>query len=161
MVLKELFRSKRTFKQLVHRTVLGTQQVLNKYLLNNQMDKSDLSPQWLLLRHPHSSERHTWKEIPPSLSFQVWVRAQSLGQVRLFETPRTVAHQAPLPMGFPKQEYWSGLPFPPPGTGSSWSRDWSYISFVSPLAGRFFITEPPGKCKVTKKQLNSRLQTHL
>ena len=27
----------------------------------------------------------------------------------------TVAHQAPLSMGFPRQEYWSGLPFPPPG----------------------------------------------
>ena len=30
-------------------------------------------------------------------------------------TPWTVAHQAPLSMGFPKQEYWRGLPFPPPG----------------------------------------------
>ena len=30
-------------------------------------------------------------------------------------TPWTVAHQAPLSMGFPRQEYWSGLPFPPPG----------------------------------------------
>ena len=30
-------------------------------------------------------------------------------------TPRTVAHQAPLSMGFPRQEYWSGLPCPPPG----------------------------------------------
>ena len=30
-------------------------------------------------------------------------------------TPWTVAHQAPLSMEFPKQEYWSGLPFPPPG----------------------------------------------
>ena len=29
-------------------------------------------------------------------------------------TPRTVARQAPLSMGFPRQEYWSGLPFPPP-----------------------------------------------
>ena len=29
-------------------------------------------------------------------------------------TPRTVAHQAPLSMGFPRQEYWSGFPFPPP-----------------------------------------------
>ena len=28
---------------------------------------------------------------------------------------QTVAHQVPLPMGFPKQEYWSGLPFPSPG----------------------------------------------
>ena len=29
--------------------------------------------------------------------------------------PWTVAHQAPLSMGSPRQEYWSGLPFPPPG----------------------------------------------
>ena len=32
-----------------------------------------------------------------------------------FETPWTVALQAPLSMGFPRQEYWSGLPFPSPG----------------------------------------------
>ena len=31
-------------------------------------------------------------------------------------TPWIVAHQAPVSMGFPRQEYWSGLPFPPPGT---------------------------------------------
>ena len=36
-------------------------------------------------------------------------------RVRLFVTPWTVAHQAPLPMGFFRQEYWSGLPFPSPG----------------------------------------------
>ena len=30
-------------------------------------------------------------------------------------TPWTVTHQAPLRMGFPREEYWSGLPFPPPG----------------------------------------------
>ena len=34
--------------------------------------------------------------------------------VPLFETPQTVAHQAPLFMGFSRQEYWSGLTFPPP-----------------------------------------------
>ena len=34
---------------------------------------------------------------------------------RSFATPWTVAHQAPLPVGFPRQEYWSGLPFPSPG----------------------------------------------
>ena len=38
-----------------------------------------------------------------------------LSHVRLFATPGTVAHQAPLSMGFPRQEYWSGLPFPSPG----------------------------------------------
>ena len=36
-------------------------------------------------------------------------------RVQLFVTPWTVAHQAPLSMGFPRQEYWSGLPFSSPG----------------------------------------------
>ena len=35
--------------------------------------------------------------------------------VQLFKILWTVAHQAPLFMGFSRQEYWSGLPFPPPG----------------------------------------------
>ena len=39
---------------------------------------------------------------------------KSLSHVRLFATPQTVAHQAPLSMGFSRQEYWSGLPFPSP-----------------------------------------------
>ena len=37
--------------------------------------------------------------------------------VQLFATPWTVARQAPLSMGFSRQEYWSGLPFPSPGVG--------------------------------------------
>ena len=41
--------------------------------------------------------------------------AQSLSCVQLFVTPQTVAHQAPLSVGFPRQERWSELPFPPPG----------------------------------------------
>ena len=40
---------------------------------------------------------------------------QSLSRVRLFVTPGTVAHQASLSMGFPRKEYWSGLPRPSPG----------------------------------------------
>ena len=39
----------------------------------------------------------------------------SLSHVQLFATSQTVAHQAPLSMGFPRQEYWSGLPFSSPG----------------------------------------------
>ena len=38
-----------------------------------------------------------------------------LSRVRLSATPRTIGLQASLSMGFPRQEYWSGLPFPPPG----------------------------------------------
>ena len=40
---------------------------------------------------------------------------QSLSHVHLFATPQTVAYQASLSMGFSRQEYWSGLPFPSPG----------------------------------------------
>ena len=38
-----------------------------------------------------------------------------LNHIRLFATPGTVACQAPLSMNWSRQEYWSGLPFPPPG----------------------------------------------
>ena len=43
------------------------------------------------------------------------LHAQSLSHVRLFATPGTVARQAPLSMGISRQEYWGGLPCPPPG----------------------------------------------
>ena len=41
--------------------------------------------------------------------------SQLLSCVQLFVTPWTIDHQAPLSMGFFRQEYWSGLPFLPPG----------------------------------------------
>ena len=43
------------------------------------------------------------------------LKVKSLSCVRLFVTPWTIAYQAPLSMGFSRQEYWSGLPFPSPG----------------------------------------------
>ena len=59
--------------------------------------------------------------------------------VQLFETPWTVAHLAPLPMGFSRQEYWSGLPFPSPGDLPDQGIE--PTSLLSPeLAGRFFST---------------------
>ena len=38
-----------------------------------------------------------------------------LSHVKLFATPWTVAHQDPMSLGFSRQEYWTGLPCPPPG----------------------------------------------
>ena len=46
---------------------------------------------------------------------QLCMRARWVRRVWLFVTPWTVAHQIPLSMGFSRQEYWSGLPYPPPG----------------------------------------------
>ena len=69
------------------------------------------------------------------------VRAQLLSRVRLLVTPWTVAHQAPLSMEFPRQEYWSGLPFPSPGDLPN-----PRVEPSSPaLADGFFTTAPPGK----------------
>ena len=61
--------------------------------------------------------------------------------VQLFATLWTVARQAPLSMGFFRQEYWSGLPFPPPGNLPNPGNE-----PVSPtLTSGSFTTEPPGK----------------
>ena len=49
----------------------------------------------------------------PPVSFVTEVK-KSLSRVQLFATSWTVAYQAPLSMGFSRQEYWSGLPFPSP-----------------------------------------------
>ena len=43
------------------------------------------------------------------------MKVKSLSRVQLFVTPSTAAYQASLSMGFSKQEYWSGVPFPTPG----------------------------------------------
>ena len=57
------------------------------------------------------------------------------GRVRLFATPWTVAHQAPLSMGFSRQEHWSGLPFPSAGDRPN-SRDWTPVSYTSCVGRR-------------------------
>ena len=63
---------------------------------------------------------------------------------RLFVTPWTVAHQAPLCMGFPRQEHWSVLPCPPPGDLPN--PGLGPTSLVSPaLPGGLFTTAPSGK----------------
>ena len=60
-------------------------------------------------------------------------------RVRLSVTPWTVARQAPLSMGFPRQEDWSGLPFPPPGDLPDPGVEPACL--MSPvLAGGFFTT---------------------
>ena len=61
-----------------------------------------------------------------------------------FCDPWIVICQAPLSTGFPRQEYWSGLPFP--SWGDCLDAGIEPTSPASPaLAGRFFIAEPPGK----------------
>ena len=69
------------------------------------------------------------------------VKVKSLSRVRLFATPWTVAYQAPLPMGFSRQEYWSGLPFPSPGD----LPDPGIEPGSSAFQADALTSEPPGK----------------
>ena len=94
---------------------------------------------------------------------------QSLCCVQLFVTLWTVAHQAPLSMRFLRQEYWSGLPFPPPGDLPKPGLE--PTSPVTPiLAGRlmwvflfvcFLTTELPGKTQRRYRASQSVWRTYL
>ena len=71
-------------------------------------------------------------------SFSVHVCMLShLSSVQLFAILWTVAHQAPLSMGFSRQDYWSGLPCPPPGYLPDPRIEPSSLTSAA-LAGRFF-----------------------
>ena len=70
---------------------------------------------------------------PWNALFWLSERVKSLSRVQLFATPWTVDYQAFQSMGFSRQEYWSGLPFPSPRL-----RDWTQVSRI---AGRCFTRE--------------------
>ena len=66
---------------------------------------------------------------------------KSLSRVQFFVTPWTIAHQAPLSVGFSRQEYWSGLPVPSPGD----LPDPAIEPGSSALQADSLSSEPPGK----------------
>ena len=73
---------------------------------------------------------------------------KSLNRVQLFATPWTVAYQASLSMGFSRQEYWSGLPFPSQGDLPN-----PGIKPRSPtLEADTLTSEPPGKLLSTVRE---------
>ena len=82
--------------------------------------------------------RRHWRKVVKRYMF---VCAQSLICNRLFVTPWTVVHQAPIVWGFPWQEHWSGFLFPPPGDLPNPGIE----PESSALTGSFFTTELPGK----------------
>ena len=107
---------------------------------------------WSLLQEPSwaptrpgssplcSKTSHIWLAPSPD---HVRVRTQPQSGVQLW-TPWTVAHQAPLSMGFSRQEHWGGMPFPPPGDLPDPRAEPASPS--SPAsASRLFTIESPGK----------------
>ena len=70
-----------------------------------------------------------------------------------FVSPQTVAGQAPLPMKYPRQEYWSGLLFPSLGDLPD-----PAIQLASPaLLGGLFTTDPPGKLREKSTTMKKKI----
>ena len=79
-----------------------------------------------------------------------------LSRVRLFATPWTVACQAPLSMGFSKQEHWSGLPCPPPGDLPDPGFEPKSLVFPA-LLGRFFTPSAIWEAQSNTANANCRI----
>ena len=73
-----------------------------------------------------------WVAISFSNAWKWKVKVKSLSRVRLLATPWTAAYQAPLPMGFSRQEYWSGVPLPSPHVELNW---WFLLEILLVISG--------------------------
>ena len=84
------------------------------------------------------------------------VKVESLSRVRLSATPRTAACQAPPSMGFSRQEYWSGLPFPSPGD----LPDPGMEPRSPALQADALTSEPPGNLGKLREMVRDREAWH-
>ena len=120
--------------------VLG---VVSLWIFGGQNSAADVGLLWCL---------GTWRGVIRVFCVCALVCAQSLGCVWLSATLWTVAHQAPLSMGFSRQECWSGLPFPPPGDLPNPGIE--PTSLTSPaLAGGVFTTSATWEAQMRSKAM--------
>ena len=138
--------SERYFFFNVRRTVLSTGRFLPLTYIGQYLRTSLVGTRWggnapgIMWAEARGAAERCRTQDTPSPGRSCAVRPH---HVRLFAATRTVAHQAPLSMGFPRQGYSSGLPFPTPGGLPT--------SLASPaLAGVFFTTMPTPRDAHTK-----------
>ena len=102
-----------------------------------------LQRQWhswnIMISNTNWMELQQSKESYYFLLSRVCCMLSRFSHARLFATPWTIACQAPLSMGFSRQEYWSGLPCPPPGDLPDPGTEPTSL-MPSALAGKFFTT---------------------
>ena len=115
-----------------------------------------------MFHFPTISQPRDWGRQPnysQYMSEETCLPACVLSHVRLFVTPWTLAHQAPLSMEFSRQEYWSGLLNPPPGDlPGPGIKATCPVSLA--LAGGFFTTVPPSSA-LTEHFLSCRYSFNL
>ena len=137
-----------TVDQLHHPTFLINLKILTFVKLIYE-HLNYLVAHWQSLKNPLQHFKKAIIIISQSLLIKVKERkkVKSLSCVQLFATPWIVAHQAPPSMGFSRQEYWSGLPFPSPEDLPN-----PGIEPGSPaLQAETLPSEPPGKSTITTK----------
>ena len=108
-----------------------------------------------------------WVAISFCNAWKLKVKVKSLSCVRLFETPCTAAYQAPPPMGFSRQVYWSGVPLPSPLSHEYTSNIdymisfckfhtiWDKVSFFSPGMNIKWSLFESWKLYILKNYLNT------
>ena len=86
----------------------------------------------------------------------IWLKnvSRCFSHVQLFATPWTAARQASLSIGFSRQEYWSGLPFPSPGALSDPGMEPTFLKSPALVGTAFFTTASSGKPEAFKGDNN-------
>ena len=112
----------------MHRTVLEIHRIFHLCQFCGHTKYYCLPPM-LLLRSPKLFQSLLLEHVPFTFYWKftqlmLLLVVQSLWCAPPFAAPCSIAHQASLPMGFPRQEYWSGLPFPNPIAAVSSFRCW-------------------------------------
>ena len=125
----------------------NTQKSIALFLVRNRLQiteiiQTDISRRWFCVC---GSQSH-WKGWRNRTSAVIVCVLSHFSRVQPFATPWTVACQAPLFTGFYRQEYWSGLPFPPPGDLSHPGiQPMSHVSHHMHWPADFLPLAPPGK----------------
>ena len=123
-----------------HKRILN---IINHYKMFKYVEQLEFS-QWLLLG-THNDLASLENSLTVSYTVDIVWKWKSLSCVWLFATPWTVPRQVPLSMELSRQEYWSGVPFPPPGDLPN-----SGIKPRSPaLREVSLLSEPPGKVNIS------------
>ena len=94
--------------ETLHNKKWDDNKVNQNYQEGNHFDQSENATAWRSQMAVLVLEMSKWR-------FYVVYVLSRFGRVRLFVTPWSVAHRAPLSLGFPRLEYWSGLPLSSPG----------------------------------------------
>ena len=125
-------------------------QLMDKHLMNSSTHYNKNLSQKTRNRGilPQFNKEHLQETYKLTYFYKMWC-ACVLSHVRLFATPWVVAHQAPLSLRFPREEYWNGLLFPSPGDLPDLKITLTWFALPA-SAGGFFTTSATWEAPYTR-----------